>query len=523
MNNIHIDPALSWESQPTLIADQYELKKLIADSTLGKFFRARDLMSLDPESMVIMVAVEEKISNLPGFDKTLPRVLEEFSHPHAPVHVTDACHSAGFYWLVFQAEDGEMLSEHIHNNSVPMLPETVQPLMVSLLRAVKQIMPQGGFGFLEPEAVFCTGETCKLLNAPLAIILRVLSRLSVTEEEKTVLYSGYISPEIACGLPATPQDDTFSLSCITYHLLNGSPPFGTFSTLEASAKKMTTSQPANLDIETWKSLQRGLSLQRMTRQISPYELLHAFTSAPTDSEEKQPGVPTMSISLKAAMLAGIGLLSTYVLGQFFYSHMTQNPLPEPMVRQVANPATIITPTKLAAPPAPLVEPVATLIQPNEKAIVRNITVEKTFNHLEKDLKPIKKEQQIASTAIMETSSLPQPKEATYLIVNKKTIEKAKVLPSPIAQATAPSVQPEPVVTPRPPVQAKTQQTPPPTTHRPVAIETTTVTSVEQNTFIVTAIPNTPKPAQQSHPLPTNNAFSRKVAPQGDNTFIVVSE
>jgi serine/threonine protein kinase len=478
MNNIHINQVSSLETHPTRIADQYELHQLIAETALGKFFHAHDLMVMETENRVIMVAVDAALSSRPSFDKTLPRVLEAFSHPNAAVHVTDACHSAGIYWLVFQAEAGELLSERLSNkDDEAMPPATVQILMINLLRAVKDIMPQGGFGFLEPGAIFCTGETCKLLNAPLVVILRVLNSLSDTEGKESTLSSSYISPETALGLSPTPQDDAFSLACIAYHLLSGSPPFGTSNTLKACTQQITPSPPPNLEVETWKSLQRGLSLQRMARQASPYELLHAFTETPADKEEKP--ASRLGILLKAAILVSIALSATYIVRQFFYEPTPHVLLPKQ--QQVAThtlpPATTVRPVTIPRP----IEPVLTVIPP-------------------KDLKQ-QKEQKIIPTHVMATSTHSLPKKKTARIADKKTIE---------TMAAPPLQLP-------PPVQTNIRPTPP---HSIAPKKTATVAPAGENTFVVVATPDTPKPVQQPANTP-NNALSQKVIPTDNNTFSVI--
>lgn len=315
----------------SLIADQYEIRQLITETSLASFYYAYDLMDFEinnEKKHVILAAVAPWLTNHPDFISMFPQVLGRFSLADSPLKVIDACQSGGIYWIVFPTAKGEeTLADTItHTSASSLSPVETQHILHHVLRASKQIAPKGGFGFLEPGAIFHQDDSYRLLNAPLAIILRIL--LSSTDEEKKqlALQSAYLSPQIASGILPTPQDDTFSIACIAYHLLCGTHPFANANSLQALADHMNPTPLTHLKPELQESLQRGLSLERHLRQSSPYELLHAFTEVPVAPE---PSKPRYSWFPKTALAAGIAF-ATVMAGYYLHTPQTQQTIaPQP--------------------------------------------------------------------------------------------------------------------------------------------------------------------------------------------------
>jgi serine/threonine protein kinase len=319
---------------PFLIADQYELRQRVSETVLAKFFYANDLMSVnegEQENTLIIAAVEPSLALYPGFEQIFPRVLAEFTRSDAPVQVVDACQSAGVYWIVFQANKGQLLSHHLKQAATHPLQSTqTQTVLIHILRAVKHIAPQGGFGFIEPDAILYDGNSCQFLNAPLVIMLHLLSSKRETHYEKLALHSPYISPEVAQGLPPIAQDDSFSIACIAYQLLQGTAPFAGLSSLAALTQHKQPAPLLHLKSETRASLQRALSLHRVDRQASAYELVHAFTEIPTDSQQTVRKITPM----RRRSILSIGAIAVAaVAGYAIYS-------PNPVLTQVAQIQTV---------------------------------------------------------------------------------------------------------------------------------------------------------------------------------------
>lgn len=322
----------------SLIADQYEVRQLITETSLASFYYAYDLMDFEIDNekrQVILAAVAPWLTNHPDFISMFPQVLGRFSLADSPLKVIDACQSGGVYWIVFPMAKGEetLVDTITHTSASSLSPSETQHILHHILRAAKQIAPKGGFGFLEPGAIFHRDDSYRLLNAPLAIILRILLSSTGEGEKQLALQSAYISPQVASGIPPTPQDDAFSIACIACHLLRGSHPFANASSLEALANRMKPTLLTRLKPELQESLQRGLSLERHLRQSSPYELLHAFTEVPAAPE---PSKPHYSWLPKAALAAGIAF--TAMAGY----HLHTQQMPQAVATQLA-PESVMAP------------------------------------------------------------------------------------------------------------------------------------------------------------------------------------
>lgn len=316
MNEIH-DSDVVVENR--VVAGQYVLEALLAETSLATFFRARDRMTLEAdgsESSLILAEVSPKIAGFPAFESTLQRVLEEFDRPDSPLSIAGAYRDTDTYWVIYNESAGKTITELMQERDGQQFsPQEAQAILFNIFRAARQFMSRGGFGFLEPGAVLCSRNNCKLLNAPIAVVLRILTGVTGSANAPFALQSPYISPEVARGVLPSSQDDTFSIASIAYQLLSGRQPFGDTDTLEAATTRLSPLPLAHLG-GGWKSLQQGLSLQRGKRQASPYTLLQGFTGSLAGMEdlaEKHESRVTGKNGMlaKAAVMTGLGILISY--------------------------------------------------------------------------------------------------------------------------------------------------------------------------------------------------------------------
>ena len=304
--------------QRSVIAGQYILESVIAETALATFFRARDQMTLEAdgsESELILASVSDNLVKYPAFESTLQRVLEEFDRPNSPLDIAGAYRDESGCWLIYNENGGKVVSDLLPPEAADQcLPvNQVRSILFNIFRAAKSFMSRGGYGFLEPGAILCEGNTYKLLNAPLAVVFRVLTGVSSAGKDEWLFDSPYISPEVARGMLPSSQDDTFSLAVIAYQLLSNKLPY----TAASMAETVTTRQPliplTQLGANGWKVLGQGLSLQRARRQASPYTLLQGFAGnvAGMDDLAEKPAAGKSSVLGKAAVMAGLGILISY--------------------------------------------------------------------------------------------------------------------------------------------------------------------------------------------------------------------
>ncbi len=513
MDKIHVSVDSTVENR--VVAGQYVLESLIAETALATFFRARDRMTLEvdgTESRVILAAVVPTLVAYPGFENTLQRVLEEFDKPTSPLSVAGAYQDADTCWLIYNESAGHTISEiirqHEHDGKTFSTTEA-QAILFNIFRAAKHFISRDGYGFLEPGAILCTGNACKLLNAPLAVVLRVLTGVSTQQRVSLQLESAYISPEVANGLLPVVPDDTFSLAAIAYHLLGGRRPFADASSLQAEAQRLAPVPLAVLGGAGWKVVQQSLAFQRVKRQMLPYDLLQGIAGGVFDEDEspieqlpKKAG--KSGVLPRAMVMAGVALLLSY---GFYHVYQETNIETVARIETQQEVSTVEKPVGVAALTLP--------VMPKEASgqAVSNVGAEKSLTV------PV---QQAADTP----ADQPRPMD------NGEAVERALLSSTDSSKkneentASEPSNQPIRIVQSRSEpadkkeqkrevaVRQPTQSPPSPVTWQPV-----------QPTPVVAYQPPVPPAAnvvaQTQVPAAVTYVSTRKVVPVNPTTFVVV--
>jgi serine/threonine protein kinase len=265
-------------THPTVLQERYALHRCMAETALGTLHWAHDLQQRLPNgerASLLIFTVLPALAQNPGFEQAFKQVIPGYQRPaNAMPHISDSGKSAdGILWMAIQDVSGMLLSERLReldDRGMPLAEAT--ELLDSLSSALANQRPEGILGFMEPGAVILNESGPCLLNAPIVSTLRLINTGGSIDNRPT-LRSGYVSPDVLLGEKPTASDDTFSVACIAYHLLQGHPPFGKQSTLEAAVRNVAPANIRKLRPEAWVALQQGLSLQRSPRQPTPATLL----------------------------------------------------------------------------------------------------------------------------------------------------------------------------------------------------------------------------------------------------------
>lgn len=507
----------------SLIANRYEITAQLSCTALGVFFYAHDWLAESPtdtSTQLILMAVEPTLSAIPEFDAVLNRVLEKFRQPDSVLKVTDLRIEQGIYWLVIDEAEGKPLHAHCHRADPAAVENNLQGCLKHILKAAKAIVPNSGFGFLEPSAIWCSSKNnFKLLNAPLAITANILSlaqQKKVTSAATLTFHSAYISPQVAQGLPATPQDDTFSIAAIAYQFLGQQPAFGELDTLQAYAQQASPRPLQQVSADTWGVLKRALALQRHLRQPSPYELLHVFTVIPSDT-------PTNSVTAQAALpkrlFAGIAAtlgiaVSAYLLlsstNQQQHTDKQQITTPVSVVNttiaSVAAPTTNTVTPKIAAETDTNATPATHPPLPTKPAITTSSATQNAQAPVQRRKQPVASNHQaVVSPPRRRGATLP----STETIANVVEKPAPQGQPAAVPQAPLPMANPPRVQVPQAP-QPRVAVSPP---VAPLPAPRAIVIQQDATTFIVAA------PPSQNAPTAINTS-ARQVRQTGDNTFVV---
>ncbi|GAB1261906.1 serine/threonine-protein kinase [Aurantivibrio plasticivorans] len=88
----------------------------------------------------------------------------------------------------------------------------------------------------------------------------------------------YASPQVIADKPAQPNDDVFSLACVTYEMLSGRHPFERRPTTRLP-KGFKIQKPNELSTVQWRVLRRALALDSRARYQSIEEFIAQFSKA----------------------------------------------------------------------------------------------------------------------------------------------------------------------------------------------------------------------------------------------------
>ncbi|MEB4592854.1 hypothetical protein VSS37_17885 [Candidatus Thiothrix sp. Deng01] len=310
---------MPFSNQPTLetskaqdlpiLQERYALRRCMAETALGKLYWAQDLKPAhegDQINVLVFILLPALAQN-PVFEQVFGHILPTYQKPMpAMPQVTDDGKTAdGSRWMVMRNIGGMLLSERLSEldeRGMP-VPDAME-LLDGLASAIANQRPEGVYGYLEPGSVLLGGKIPCLLTAPVVAALRAAYNSNPTDRSRHTLHSGHISPEVLLGDLPVAEDDTFSIACIAYHLLQGETPFGKQSTLEATVRNISPVSIRKLRPDAWQTLQQGLNLKRSARQKNPAALLRTL-------QRKQKR--KLLLPIAALVSAGAVAFSTYHL------------------------------------------------------------------------------------------------------------------------------------------------------------------------------------------------------------------
>lgn len=307
-------------STVTIGNGRYTLRRCMAETALGKLWWSQDQQQQDGENgNVLVFTILPALAQNTVFEQALRQVLPSYQKnvPYQP-HITDNGKEAdGTRWLVIQNIRGMLLVERMQELDDRGMPQAqAVSILEQLSEAISHQRPEGVFGFLEPGAILIGENGCRLLNAPAAAALRLATNGIISYTGRHLSFqSGFISPEVALGDPPTPADDTFSLACIAYNLLQGSSPFGLQTTLEAAVRNAAPASIKKLRPEAWAALQQGISLKRNVRQTTPTTMIAAL------KPKRRTRLPMLAAGLTIASFVAYG--SYHLLSGF--THEEKHP------------------------------------------------------------------------------------------------------------------------------------------------------------------------------------------------------
>ena len=288
---------------------------LARDRLLRKKVALKTLMNLSPEHLV-------------SFQKEA-RAIAKLKHPRIVEILDFGATAAGAPYMVMDYEPGLTLEEYLKSRG-PLDEKLARFLFSRLADALQYAHKQGVFHRdLKPGniLVFETRDSIDvcLIDFGIAAINEVSKTGMVTEYKNSTLVGTppYMSPEIIKGKEFDERSEIYSLGCIIYEALSGTPPFlgkNAFETFNLHLEKEPCSL-ANLELEISKNLSdtinRCLSKDPAFRFNSMDELVLSLLKERNPNEEDQIKYANSSKKNPFLIFASILILALGSLTIFF--------------------------------------------------------------------------------------------------------------------------------------------------------------------------------------------------------------
>jgi serine/threonine protein kinase/tetratricopeptide (TPR) repeat protein len=205
-----------------IIGDRFEIDKHVASGGMGQVFRARDVHS--GELVALKMLLGDPASHIARFDHER-RALTRLSHPGIVRYVAHGVSASGEPYLAMEWLEGEDLSSRLARgrltikDSVDLATRVAEALSAAHARDIIH-------RDLKPSNIFLVDrhiEHAKVLDFGIA---RMENATRVTLAGTIIGTLGYMAPEQAGNeLAVDSRADVFSLGCVLFECLTGTPAF----------------------------------------------------------------------------------------------------------------------------------------------------------------------------------------------------------------------------------------------------------------------------------------------------------
>lgn len=256
-----------------VLRDRFVLySRLESGGSMGQIFKALDRHREEAGARNPWVAIKVVSQPLARYAQAREALRHEaasarrLSHPNI-VRVFDFDRDGDHTFMTMEWLEGESLARLLdRRRGRPLARHHAMKIAEGLCRGLAHAHAQGlVHADVKPANLFVTptGLT-KLLDFGVARALR-----GSDDPELAGGLRGhtpeYASCEVLEGRDPMPQDDLFSLACVTYRMLAGQRVFGGRTALEAEAAGIEPAPIANLPHSQWRALARALAFRRADR------------------------------------------------------------------------------------------------------------------------------------------------------------------------------------------------------------------------------------------------------------------
>ena len=235
-------------------------------------------------------------------------ILARLSHPNI-LPLLDSGEIDGCVFYVMPHLGDETLRDRLRTSGAFSLSEAL-PLLIQIARALDHAHSRGIIHRdVKPSNIIVTEDSCLLADFGIARALDVAQEVPLTSVGSRLGSPAYMSPEqFSSAGEADERSDIYSLACVAFELLTGSPPFD--GTPQVMAAKHLTQRPPRIPAvpsEVDRAISRALAKSPEDR----FRSAGAFAAAVSSGYAA--GTPTRTGPLRPLSVATIGTAAALFL------------------------------------------------------------------------------------------------------------------------------------------------------------------------------------------------------------------
>ena len=256
---------------------KFRLKGTATPHPLGEFWQADDISTPSP-TPVSLVVLSENLTKHKEFLAAFKQQIilaKNLRHKHITAIYGYFVQRGGILFFACEALDGLTLQTLIQTKKINKLKKNqLQGLLTQIASAAdvyinKVYKPHAA---LAPDLIYINRQGGVKV---LPISPRVLLEKTSFKLDPAFQFPAYQAPEAFHPNLLPNAADTYSVACIAYAALSGSPPFG-LEEDEALHVRKELKQPSGLNKKQWASLQQALATDPELRQRTSAELISAL-------------------------------------------------------------------------------------------------------------------------------------------------------------------------------------------------------------------------------------------------------
>jgi serine/threonine protein kinase len=230
------------ERLTSLLADRYRIEREIGRGGMGVVLLAHDLKLDRPVAIKVLRRDVAEPVNADRFLREI-RIAAKLQHPNI-LSLIDSGEVDGITYYVMPYVPGESLRERLDREHQLAVPEAIR-IAREVAEALDHAHAHGVVHRdIKPENILLGEGHAIVTDFGIARAISTVGSAKLTETGMAVGTAAYISPEQASGsTDVGARADIYSLGCVVYEMLTGSPPFtGTFQVI--LSRKMVDPVPS---------------------------------------------------------------------------------------------------------------------------------------------------------------------------------------------------------------------------------------------------------------------------------------